>query len=274
MSDLHSISTHFTNTAKMPVLFVGHGSPMIAIEENEFVTGFRSIAGEIPKPSAIVCISAHWETQGTRVTAMEKPKMIYDFGGFPKELYEIEYPALGSPKLAQLTQDSVTKTELILDKNWGLDHGCWTVLKHIYPAADIPVIQISLDHAKSPQYHYELAQELAFLRHKGVLIIGSGNIVHNLRMIAWDQMDTSGYGYDWAKEANEKVKKLIQDGDFQSLINYRAQGKAFDMSVPTPEHYLPLLYALALKDNDDVISFFNDNYVAGSLSMTSLKIGV
>jgi 4,5-DOPA dioxygenase extradiol len=261
------------STVKMPVLFLGHGSPMNAIEENEFVRGFREVGKTIPRPAAIICISAHWETRGTFVTAMENPPTIHDFGGFPQELYEVEYPAPGSPELANETKQLVTKTEVGLDQKWGLDHGCWSVLKHLYPKADVPVIQLSLDYGKEAQYHYDLAKELAVLRKKGVLIIGSGNMVHNLQLVAWNRLNDDEYGYDWAIEANEKMKNFILNGDHQQLINYKSQGKAFDRAVPTPEHYLPLLYALALKEGNEGVSIFNDKAVAGSLTMTSVKLG-
>jgi 4,5-DOPA dioxygenase extradiol len=259
-------------TEKMPVLFLGHGSPMNAIEENEFVTGFRNIVKEIPKPAAILCISAHWETRGTLVTAMEKPTTIHDFAGFPKELFAVEYPAPGSPELAKEIKATIKKPEVGLDEKWGLDHGCWSVVKHLYPNADVPVVQMSLDYYETPQYHYDLAKELSWLRNKGILIIGSGNMVHNLRMVAWDRLGPTEYAYDWAIEANEKMKKFILDGDHQSLINYQSQGKAYNLAIPSPEHYLPLLYALALKEENEKVNIFNDKTVAGSLSMTSLKI--
>lgn len=257
----------------MPVLFLGHGSPMNAIEENEFVTGFRNVAKEMPKPNAILCVSAHWETKGTLVTAMQHPKTIHDFGGFPKELFEVQYPAPGSPDLAKETKALITGTEVGLDDQWGLDHGAWSVIKHLYPDADVPVIQMSLDHRQTPQYHYELAREIRSLREKGVLIIGSGNMVHNLRMVAWDRLNAQEYGFDWALEANGKMKGYILDGDHRPLIDYRSHGKAFDLAIPTPEHYLPLLYALALQDKNEEVSLFNDKAVAGSLTMTSVRIG-
>jgi 4,5-DOPA dioxygenase extradiol len=257
---------------KMPLLFVGHGSPMNAIEENEFVDKWRALGSSLPKPSAILCISAHWETKGTFVTAMEKPQTIHDFGGFPKALYEVQYPAPGSPELAKETKKITKKTDVRLDNKWGLDHGCWSVIKNIYPKAEIPVIQLSLDYYQTPQYHYDLAKELAPLRNKGVLIIGSGNIVHNLGMVAWDKLDDNDYGYDWAIEAKERMKKFILDGDHQSLINYKSQGRAFNLSVPTPEHFLPLLYILGLKDENEKVNIFNDKTVAGSLAMTSVII--
>jgi 4,5-DOPA dioxygenase extradiol len=257
----------------MPVLFLGHGSPMNAIEENEFVDGFREIVKEIPRPNAILCISAHWETRGTFVTAMDYPKTIHDFGGFPKALFDVNYPAPGSPELAGEIKAIVKKTDVGLDYNWGLDHGAWSVIKHLYPEADVPVIQLSLDYTKSAQYHFELASVLSELRGKGVLIIGSGNIVHNLRMVAWDKLNGNPFAYEWASEANEKMKSMILNNDFQSLIDYRLQGKSFDLAIPTPEHFLPLLYVLALKNNSDEIKIFNDKPVGGSLSMTSIKIG-
>lgn len=272
LNDLNKITSTFDSTVKMPVLFLGHGSPMNAIEENEFVTGFKNIAKDIPKPNAILCISAHWETKGTFVTAMQNPPTIHDFGGFPKALFDVQYPAPGSPELAKETKLLITKTEVGLDDKWGLDHGAWSVIKHLYPNADIPVIQLSLDYSQSPQYHYELAQQINTLRKKGVLIIGSGNIVHNLRMVEWKRLNDT-FGFDWAIEANEKIKNFILDGNHQQLINFRSQGKAFDMAIPTPEHYLPLLYTLALQDKNEEVKLFNDKPVAGSLFMTSLKIG-
>jgi len=273
VNGLNKITEQFGNTEKMPVLFLGHGSPMNAIEENEFVTGWRSIGKTLPKPTAILCVSAHWETKGTFVTAMEKPMTIHDFGGFPKALFDVQYPAPGSPKLAKETKSIVTKTAVGLDEKWGLDHGAWSVIKHLYPKADVPVIQMSLDYYQTPQYHYELAKELASLRNKGVLIIGSGNIVHNLGMVAWDKLNADNYGYDWAVEASEKMKKYILDGNHKELIDYKSQGKAFNLAIPTPEHYLPLLYMLALKEENEKLSLFNDKIVGGSLSMISLKIG-
>jgi 4,5-DOPA dioxygenase extradiol len=261
------------NKTRMPVLFLGHGNPVNAIEENEFTKGWTTIGNKIPGPTAVLCISAHWETRGTRVTAMEHPKTIHDFGGFPPELYKVLYPAPGSPELAKEIAGTITKTEVIPDDQWGLDHGCWTVLKYLFPEADVPVIQLSLDHYESPQYHYELARELAPLRKKGVLIVGSGNMVHNLGLIAWDKMNEPEYGFDWALEAGAIMKKYILSDDHKSLINYKEQGQAFNLAIPTPEHYLPLLYALALKEEDEELQLFNDKPVMGSLMMTSVVIG-
>lgn len=272
LKELNKMTEPLGKTPKMPVLFLGHGSPMNAIEENEFVNGFRNIAKTIAKPNAILCVSAHWETKGTFVTAMQHPRTIHDFGGFPKALFDVQYPAPGHPELAKQTQAIVTKTNVGLDDQWGLDHGAWSVIKHLYPNADIPVIQMSIDYSQTPQYHYELAQQLNKFREKGVLIIGSGNMVHNLGKVEWRRLNET-FGYDWAIEANDTMKKFILNNQHQPLINFRSQGKAFDLAIPTPEHYLPLLYALALKDENEAVNFFNDKPIAGSLTMTSLKIG-
>ena len=272
LNELNKVTGFYKPTEKMPVLFIGHGSPMNAIEDNEFVQGWRETGSSLPRPNAILCISAHWETRGTYVTAMEKPQTIHDFGGFPKALFEVQYPAPGSPELAREIKQIIKKTDVSLDEKWGLDHGCWSVIKNLFPEADVPVIQMSIDHYQTPQYHYDLAKELAQLRNKGVLIIGSGNMVHNLGMLAWDKINTGDYGFDWAVEAGETMKKFILNDDHKSLIGYKSQGMEFNLAVPTPEHFLPLLYVLALKEKNENVSFFNDKNVAGSLSMTSLKI--
>ncbi len=257
----------------MPVLFVGHGSPMNAIEENEFVDSWRKLGETLPHPKSIICISAHWETRGTQVTAMQNPQTIHDFGGFSSALYEVEYPAPGNPELAKETISMVSGSSITADEKWGLDHGTWSVIRRMYPNADIPVVQLSLDYNKSPKEHYELANELAGLREKGVLIIGSGNIVHNLRLAAWDKADEPEFGFDWAHEANEKIKKNILERNHKALIDYKLLGREVQLATPTPEHYLPLLYSLALQTDKDEISFFNDKAVMGSLTMTSVKIG-
>jgi 4,5-DOPA dioxygenase extradiol len=271
LNALNKLTEPLGSTDKMPVLFLGHGSPMNAIEENEFVAGFRNVGKEIPRPQAILCVSAHWETRGTFVTAMESPKTIHDFGGFPKALFDVQYPAPGSPELAKETKSLVTKTAVHLDDKWGLDHGAWSVIKHLYPNADVPVIQLSLDYTQTPQYHYELAKELASLREKGVLIIASGNMVHNLRMVSWNRLDEE-FAFDWALEASDKMKNFIMSGDHKQLINFQSQGNAFNLAIPSPEHYLPLLYTLALKSEKEKVSLFNDKPVAGALTMTSVKI--
>lgn len=272
LNDLSKAAESFGSTEKMPVLFLGHGSPMNAIEENEFVQGFRNTAKQIPRPAAILCVSAHWETRGTFVTAMEKPATIHDFGGFPQELFNVQYPAPGSPQLASQTRELVKKTTVGLDDKWGLDHGAWSVVKHLYPQADVPIIQMSLDYYQKPQYHYELAQELRSLREKGVLIIGSGNMVHNLGMVDWRKLNEVDYAYDWAAEARSKMNQAILNDDHSSLINYSQQGRAFQLSVPTPEHFLPLLYVLALKDKNEKTTLFNDKAVGGALTMTSVLV--
>lgn len=267
---LQNIVSQWGNTPAMPVLFLGHGSPMNAIELNEFSRGWQQIGKSLPVPNAILCVSAHWETRGTFVTAMEKPRTIHDFGGFPRALFDVQYPAPGSPDLARETSKIITQTKVGLDENWGLDHGAWSVIKHLYPKADIPVIQLSLDYGKSPREHYALAAELAALRKKGVLIIGSGNIVHNLRIIDWKKPDT---GYDWAVETDAKMRQWISEGNHQALIDYKKAGMAFEQSVPTPEHYLPLLYTLGLQGKNEAVSFFNTKTIMGSISMTSVRIG-
>ena len=272
LNELRKISSTFGATKKMPVLFLGHGSPMNAIEENEFVSKFREIGTTLAKPKAILCISAHWETKGTFITAMQNPRTIHDFVGFPKELFNVQYPAQGSPQLATETKSMITKTEVGLDYKWGLDHGAWSVIKHLYPKANVPVIQMSIDYTKPAKYHFELAQEISELRKRGVLIIGSGNMIHNLRLVAWNKLNEA-FAFDWAKEANEKMNALILDGNHKELINFKSQGKAFELAIPTPEHYLPLLYALALKEKGEETFIFNDKPVGGSLYMTSLKIG-
>lgn len=261
---------------QMPVLFVGHGNPMNAIEDNEFSRTWREVGKSVPRPKAILCISAHWETWGSLVTAMEKPRTIHDFGGFPHELYQVQYPAPGSARLAQETIQAIATTEVGLDADWGLDHGCWSVLKQMFPDADVPVVQLSLDATKTPQEHYAVARELAPLRQKGVLIVGSGNIVHNLRRIVLIGNSMSDFnkpfGLDWAIEASTLLKKLIDKDRHQELMDYHSLGAAVQLAVPTPEHYLPMLYAIALKQEGDSITYFNDQPVAGSLTMTSLII--
>jgi 4,5-DOPA dioxygenase extradiol len=273
LGSLNSLTEQLVTTDRMPVLFMGHGSPMNAIEENEFVAGFRNMGEGIPTPSAILCVSAHWETKGTFVTAMAKPPTIHDFGGFPQALHDVQYPAPGSPSMAAEVKNTVKSTIVGLDDKWGLDHGAWSVIIHLFPKANIPILQLSIDYTQPAQYHYDLAKELSALRKKGVLIIGSGNMVHNLNMVAWNRMNEPNFGYDWAIEANEKMKTAILSGDHAPLINFKSQGQAFDLAIPTPEHYLPLLYAMALQEKDETPTLFNDKAIGGSLTMTSVKIG-
>ncbi len=257
----------------MPVLFIGHGSPMNGIEDTEFSRRWSQMAKEIPTPKAVLVVSAHWFTKGTQITAMDFPKTIHDFGGFPQELFDVQYNAPGNPVLAKETASLLHSAHVELDHDWGLDHGTWTVVRHMYPEANIPVLQLSIDYTRGPQYHYDLAKELQALRKKGVLIIGSGNMVHNLRMVAWDRLNDPEYAYDWAVKMNDKFKELILTGDHKPLINYSSMGREAMLAIPTPEHYLPLMYTLGVKNNKDGISFFNDKAVGGSLTMTSVKIG-
>ena len=257
----------------MPVLFIGHGSPMNAIEDNEFSQRWQKMGKEIPQPKAVVVISAHWLTKGTFVTAMNQPKTIHDFGGFPQALFDIQYPAPGNPGLASEIKKMIVNPAGELDHDWGLDHGTWSVVKHMYPNADIPVLQLSIDYHKPAQYHYELANQLLNLRKKGVLIIGSGNMVHNLRMIAWDKMNVDNFGYDWALEMNTIFKDKISNKDHQALFDYVKLSNAAKLAIPTPDHYYPLIYSLALQTDNDKVEFFNDKFVGGSLTMTSVKIG-
>jgi len=254
--------------AIMPVLFVGHGNPMNAIEKNDYSNQWAGLGKALPKPKAILVVSAHWLTNGTKVTAMERPKTIHDFGGFPDELFAQQYLANGSPEFAKEVQSLVTKTKVQTDFEWGLDHGTWSVLLPMYPNADIPVFQLSIDYSQPPQYHYDLAKELSALRKKGVLIIGSGNIVHNLGMIDW-----GGKAYDWAIEFDEKIKKFIDEQNHAGVINYDKLGTIAKLAVPTNDHYLPLLYSLALQEKNDSLSYFNAKCEMGSMSMRSVKIG-
>ena len=253
--------------AIMPVLFVGHGNPMNAIEKNEYHNKWGEMGKSLPKPKAILVVSAHWLTNGTKVTAMERPKTIHDFGGFPDELFAQQYPAKGSPELAKETQSLITKTKVQSDLEWGLDHGTWSVLLPMYPNADIPVFQLSIDYTQPPRYHYDLAKELSALRKKGVLIIGSGNIVHNLGMIDW-----SGKAYDWNIEFDEKIKGYMDAGNHDAVVNYQRLGKIAQLAVPTNDHYVPLLYALALQEKNEGISYFNEKCEMGAVSMRSVII--
>jgi 4,5-DOPA dioxygenase extradiol len=270
--------TNFTNGLQqqenlMPVLFVGHGSPMNGIEDSEFSQRWTKMSKEIPIPTAVLVISAHWFTRGTKITGMDFPATIHDFGGFPKELYEVQYPAPGNPQLAKETAGLLQSVPVELNHDWGLDHGSWTIVRHMYPRANIPVLQLSIDYTRGARYHYDLARELYPLRKKGVLIIGSGNMVHNLGMAAWDRLNDEQYGYDWALQMNERFKTLITEGDHQPMVNYESMGREAMLAIPTPEHYLPLMYTLGLKGQKDEVSFFNDKTIAGSLTMTSVRLG-
>ena len=268
----------FTNELKtedkiMPVLFIGHGSPMNGIEDNEFSLRWARMAKEIPIPKAVLVVSAHWLTKGTRITAMEFPTTIHDFMGFPSELYNVQYNAPGSPALAKETASLIHSTDTVQDHDWGLDHGAWSVVKHMYPEAIIPVLQLSIDYTKGTQFHFDLAKEIYGLRKKGILIIGSGNMVHNLKMVDWNMINQREFGYDWALKMDYQFKKLISHGDPKPLINYESLGNSARLAIPTPEHYLPLLYSLGLRGTNETATFFNDKAVGGSITMTSVKIG-
>jgi 4,5-DOPA dioxygenase extradiol len=251
---------------RMPVLFVGHGSPMNAIEDSAFGREWARVGRELPRPEAILCISAHWETGGIRLTGLAQPKTVHDFYGFPPALYAQQYPAPGSPALAQKAAGLLPGA--MLDVKWGLDHGTWSVLSKMYPKADIPVVQLSLDTARTPDEHHRLARKIAPLRDEGVLVMGSGNIVHNLRLA-----DPSAGPFEWAVEFDRFVKGRIEARDHDALIHYERLGDIARYSIPTNEHYLPMLYALALAGKDDSLAFFNDSVTYGSLSMRSFILG-
>ena len=255
----------------MPALFIGHGNPMNAIEETVYSAAWHDAAAAIPRPRAILCISAHWETEGTFVTAMAQPRTIHDFYGFPDILYQVQYPAPGSPQLAERVQQLVTSTAVRLDDgySWGLDHGAWSVLRRMYPEADIPVVQLRLDRTQHPRFHYELGRELRALREEGVLIVGSGNIVHNLRLLQWN----AAAPYPWAEQFDQLAAEFIISGEHDRLVAYPALGEAARLSIPTNEHYLPLLYILALQQPGEAVSFFAEGLPLGSISMRSLRIG-
>ncbi len=260
------IADHLNPASRMPVMFVGHGNPMNAILDNSFRRTWQDIGKKLPRPQAILSISAHWITRNiTKVTAMEKPETIHDFGGFPEELYRQQYPAPGSPQLARETQRMVSRPEVELDFDWGLDHGTWSVLKPMFPLADIPVYQLSLDYSQPPQFHFDLGKELRALRNRGVLIIGSGNIVHNLAMMRW-----GGEPYEWAVEFDKKISGWIEDGDYRAIVEFQRLGRLAAIAHPTHDHFLPLLYVLGLREKTDSLEYFNDQVDLGSVSMRSV----
>lgn len=255
-------------TDRMPVLFIGHGSPMNAIQDNEFSRAWEAAGRALPAPRAVVCISAHWETVGTRVTAMDRPATLYDFHGFPHPLYETKYPAPGDPGLAESIRNRLDDVGIHLDYNWGLDHGAWSVCSRMYPEADIPVLQLSIDFDRPPPFHYALGRRLKYLRNQGILVVGSGNMVHNLRSMAWE--DTA---FDWAVDADRKLADLIVSGDHDRLIAYETLGDDVQRGIPTNEHFLPLLYVAAMQEPGDAIRFFCEKVTLGSISMRCLRIG-
>ncbi|KLU05005.1 hypothetical protein RISK_002998 [Rhodopirellula islandica] len=254
----------------MPAFFIGHGSPMNALEDNEFTRGWKAEMADVPKPTAILCVSAHWLTHGTWVTAMDRPKTIHDFGGFPPELSAAQYAAPGDPELAGLVRETVQGASIGLDQGWGFDHGTWSVLKPVFPKADIPVVQVSIDIAKPGEWHYQLGKQLNRLRRRGVLIIGSGNIVHNLRWMDAQRIDQ---GFDWAMEMNEITNGLILNRDHAKLCDYQSLSKSAARAIPTPDHYYPLLYTLALQGPQEDAKIFNDKAFLGSITMTSVRVG-
>lgn len=269
LQDLYRFSQHFPYSEHlMPTLFIGHGSPMNAIEDTVFAQSWYNLGQTIPTPKAILVISAHWQTQGSRITAMEFPETIHDFGGFPQALFDVNYPAPGSPALALDIRDLAPSFDLHLDHDWGLDHGTWSITKHMFPKANIPVLQLSIDYYKPLDYHFQLAVQLRELRKKGILVIGSGNMIHNLRLLSWDKMN-SDYGFDWALEINALLKNKISAYDYKDLVAYERLHRQIQLAIPTLEHYIPMLYTLGLKEAKDELLFFNDTYVGGSLSMTS-----
>jgi 4,5-DOPA dioxygenase extradiol len=257
-----------TTNKRMPVIFVGHGSPMNALEENEYTKGWEDIAKQLPRPKAILAISAHWYTDGTRITDSDAPNMVYDMYGFPEELYKIEYKAKGAPEIAHLTRELIQR-EVKIDNSWGFDHGTWSILHKMYPQADIPVYQLSVDQNADAQTHYQMGKEIASLRDKEVLIFASGNVVHNLRMLDWD----NNGGHPWAEEFNQFIKVKVTNKQYDEVIHFEKAGKAALFSVPTPEHFYPLLYVLGASAEEDSLTIFNDSCTLGSLSMTSYLLG-
>ncbi len=256
---------------QMPAVFIGHGNPMNALEQNRYSEAWRRLGESVPRPKAILAISAHWYTRGTAVTAMDRPRTIHDFGGFPKELYAVRYPAPGDPALAAHVRDLLAPVEVRLDDAWGIDHGTWSVLAHVFPKADVPVVQLSIDATQSAPFHYALATRLAPLRDEGVLIVGSGNVVHNLGRIQWSD---DAPPYDWAVRFNDKVRGLLAARNHESLIDFESHGADAHLSVPTPDHYLPLLYIVAQQHRDEDVSFPVGGIEYGSVGMLTVAVGL
>jgi 4,5-DOPA dioxygenase extradiol len=256
---------------RIPAIFFGHGNPMNALADNAYTRAWRDIGRSMPKPAAVLCVSAHWYIPGIAVTAMNLPRTIHDFGGFPRELFEFDYPAPGSPELAVKVKELLGNDVTLDPEHWGLDHGTWSVLCHVFPDADVPVVQLSIDETKPSAWHYEFAKKLAPLRHEGVLIVGSGNLVHNLHAYAWGKQDVEPF--DWAVRFEETSRQLIETGDHTPLANYELMGKDALLSAPTPDHFLPLLYVLAMQRDGDEVSFPVEGFDGGSISMLSVKIG-
>ena len=255
---------------RMPAVFFGHGSPMNTLERNRYTDAWRALGNSVPRPAAILAVSAHWYIRGTAATAMETPATIHDFGGFPQALFDFQYPAPGSPGLARRVRDVLAPVEVRFDEGWGLDHGTWSVLTHAFPRADVPVVQLSIDATQPASFHYELGKRLAPLRDEGVLIVGSGNVVHNLGMIKWDG---AAPACDWAVRFNERVRDHLERRDHQPLVAYEKMGEDARLSVPTPEHYLPLLYIIGLQDERESIAFAVDGIQNASISMLTVVVG-
>jgi 4,5-DOPA dioxygenase extradiol len=255
----------------MPAIFFGHGNPMNAVSKNFYTDSWAAIGNSIPRPKAILCVSAHWYLPGTAVTAMSSPRTIHDFGGFPRELYQVEYPAPGSPELAKRVQELLAPLPVHLDQDWGLDHGTWSVLCHVFPHADIPVVQLSIDETRPAKFHYELAKLLHPLRDEGVLIIGSGNLIHNLHTYAWGKHEVEPF--DWAVRFERLARELLLKGDDVPLVNYELLGRDALLAAPTPDHYLPLLYVIALRRDGEAVSFPVEGFDGGSISMLTVQIG-
>lgn len=255
----------------MPAIFFGHGNPMNAIAANPWSVHWVALGRDIPKPAAILCVSAHWYMPGTAVTAMPSPRTIHDFGGFPRALFEVQYPAPGSPELAARVRELLAPTAVAMDQQWGLDHGTWSVLVHVYPEADVPVVQLSIDETQPASWHFELAQRLAPLRAENVLIMGSGNLVHNLHAYAWGKHEVQPY--DWAIRFEAMAREKMLAGDFEPLIGYEGLGRDAMLSAPTPDHYLPLLYVLGQHRTGERITFPVEGFDGGSISMLSVKVG-
>jgi 4,5-DOPA dioxygenase extradiol len=255
----------------MPAIFFGHGNPMNAISENAYTDAWRRIGEQTPKPRAILSISAHWFVPATAVTVSTAPRTIHDFGGFPRQLFEVEYPAPGDPELARRVQQLLAPLPVTLDNSWGLDHGTWSVLKHVYPLADVPVVQLSIDESQPPAFHFEIGGKLAALRREGVLVAGSGNLVHNLEAYAWGEHVPGPY--DWALRFETEARRLLLAGDHGRLVDYEKLGRDALLSVPTPEHYLPLLYVLGTRQPNDAVTFPVEGIDGGSISMLSVQLG-
>ena len=256
--------------SRMPAVFIGHGSPMNTLAHNPYTDAWGSIGGALPRPTAILAVSAHWYLRGTAVTAMQTPKTIHDFGGFPQALFDFQYPAPGSPALAQRVRVVLAPLAVRMDESWGLDHGTWSVLAHVFPRADIPVVQLSIDATQPPAFHYELGQRLAPLRDEGVLILGSGNVVHNLGVLNWSK---DALAYDWAVRFNDVVRDHVLRRDHPPLVDYEKMGEDARMAIPTPEHYLPLIYILGLQDEHEPVTIVVDGLQNASISMLSVMVG-